>query len=153
MIEFLKRKNPYPNKIDSISLFAVKNRFDLLQIVYRETDDFLENFRIIDYSANYGKLEVVQFLTETGASCSVNALDFAARKGHLEVVKFLHLNRSEGCYRALLSASKYGHFEVVKYLVENSLGMNRIQRAIELAEEGGHLKIVKYLEDYVGGLV
>ena len=74
-------------------------------------------------------------------------MDLAVHNGDLEIVKYLHSNRSEGCDRALVFASRKNHFDVVKYLVENELGLDRIQVAIveaQIVED--HSEIVKYLE-------
>ena len=150
MIEFLKRKDEEkPGTVFKISEVAIFSRIDLLEIIYRETDNFnfLVNVEVIDEAACNGKLEVVKYLTESAASCSVNVLDCAAMNGHLEMVKFLHLNRSEGCDLALSDASFKGHFEVVKYLVENALGMDFIQHAIDGARRNGTLEIAEYLQD------
>ena len=59
-------------------------------------------------------------------------MDYAALNGCLETVKWLHLNRSEGCDHAILYATVAGKLSVVKYLVENRLGVDRIQEAIDL---------------------
>ena len=147
MIEFLKSEDE--GKVCKISEVAIFSRIDLLEIIYREKYDFLVNVQVINEAACYGKLEVVKYLTESGASCSVNAMDFAAMNGHLKMVKFLHLNRSEGCDSALIDASFKGHFEVVKYLVENAIGMDFIQLAIDVARRNGHLEITEYLQDHM----
>ena len=54
--------------------------------------------------------------------------------GHLKVVEFLHNNRNEGCDRALVYAAnsfKCGNLEMVQYLVENGLGVDRIDEALK----------------------
>lgn len=58
-------------------------------------------------------------------------MDDAALYGHLDIIQFLHQNRSEGCDRAIVKAAINGHFSVVKYLVENLLGTDFIQEAID----------------------
>ena len=147
-IEYLKSCEYYMYNI-SITFVVKYNRLDLLEIIYRETNDFLKNDVVIDEAAKYGNLEAVKFLTELGASCSKAAMDGAAEYYHLDVVKYLHLNRSEGCDWALEIASIKGHFEIVKYLVENGLGIHLKERAIEAAKYLGKLEIVKYLEDHL----
>ena len=126
---------------------AIYNRCDLLEIFYRETNEFLENIKIIDCAAKFFVLNSVRFLTESGASCSTDAMYNASGIGDIEVVKYLHLNRSEGCVNALVVSSKNGHFEVVKYLVENDLGLDRTQSAIDgVRRYYGKSKILKFLE-------
>ena len=58
-------------------------------------------------------------------------MDQAALCSHINVVEFLHLNRSEGCDRALILATEFCDLEVVKYLVENGIGLDRLQEAID----------------------
>lgn len=100
--------------LQNITIVSFYNRFDLLQSIYRETDEFLENKAVLDYVSGYGKLDAVKL----GASCSTEAMDLAAQSGHVEIVKYLHLNRQEGCVLALVVASWNGYFEVVTYLIE-----------------------------------
>ena len=145
IIELLKTTVYYI--MDKISMIAIHNRLDLLEIIYRETDEFLENVNVLDRAADNGNLSVVIFLNELGASCTAKAMDWAANFGFLEILRYLHLNRTEGCDQALVFASKNGLIEIVKYLVENELGILYIQRAIEVASKNGYLKIVQYLED------
>ena len=150
MIEFLNTNVDddfdYKHRICEV---AMHNRVDLLQIIYGETDVFLENVDVIYFAAKNGKLEAVRYLTEKGASCTVDAMDMASLNGHLEIVKYLHLNRSEGCFLALVVSSRSCYFEIVKFLVENGLGINRIQEAIDSAKIFGHPEVAKYLEDHL----
>ena len=149
IIKYLKGSIRNTGNLNRIYFISYYGRFDLIDIIYRETNEFLDNTRELEFAASRGNLEAVRFLTELGASCSVNAMDMAASKGHLEIVTHLHLNRSEGCDQALVNASKSGHFHLVRYLVENGLGINRIQEAIDSAKGCGHPEIAKYLEDHV----
>ena len=144
MIELLMFR--IEGQVDYISNVAVYNRVDLLEIIYRETNVFLDNMQVLDEAASYGRLLVVEYLTRLGASCSTEAIDFASLNGNLEVVKYLHLNRSEGCNIALVEASYKGNFEMVKYLVENGLGMDRIEDAIDHANDNRYPDIARYLK-------
>ena len=64
--------------------------------------------------------------------CSPDLMDYVARNGHLKVLKWLCDNREEcWCDNALVFATETCHFEVVKYLVENDLGLDRLQEAID----------------------
>lgn len=146
MIEFLSRID---DSCFEISFVAVHNRVDLLKVIYRETKEFLENAQVMDGAAAHGNLEAVQYLSELGASCSVSAIDRAASGGYLRIVKYLHLNRSEGCDKALEFAAFKGQVAVVEYLAENSLGMDRIQMAINCATFKRQSKIVEILRNYV----
>ena len=55
------------------------------------------------------------------------------------------MKRSEGCNWAIVDAAEQGRFEVVRYLVENTLGLDRIQIAINCAGYNGYYEIVKSL--------
>ena len=86
----------------------------------------------MDLAASNGHLDVVKlFHLNRTEGCTTDAIDNAASNGHLEIVKWLHRNRSEGCDRALVNAARHFHLSVVEYLVENSLGVDRIQEAID----------------------
>ena len=151
------------------------NRLDLIKIIYSETNAFLKIDNILDDAASYGLIEYVIYLSEMGASCSMEAnvnaaecghldvvkwlhfnrsegsttyaIDKAAANGHLDVVKWLHFNRSEGCTTdAIDNAAAFGHLEIVKWLHQNrSEGCST--DAIDNAASNGHLDIVKWLHN------
>ncbi|KAG6953309.1 hypothetical protein JG687_00012474 [Phytophthora cactorum] len=50
----------------------------------------------MDLAAQYGYLEVVNWLHGNSARCTAKAMDCAAGNGHLDVVKWLHENQMEG---------------------------------------------------------
>ena len=102
--------------------YAARSRVDLLEIIYRETNDFLLNDQVIEAASVRGKLEAVKYLTERCASCTGNAMDAAAQFGHLEVVKYLHLTRPEGCFEALLCASGEVILKLLSILLKIILG-------------------------------
>ena len=86
----------------------------------------------MDIASRNGYLDIVKWLHfNRSEGCTTDAMDLAAEYGHLDIVKWLHQNRSEGCDHALVSSSRKGHFSVVKYLVENRLGLDRIQEAVD----------------------
>lgn len=78
-------------------------------------------------------------------------IDYAAEHGYLEVIQYLHLNTDEPCsIYAMNYAASNGHIEIVKFLYNN---LNDdydwdIDEAIEIAAEKGHTKIVKLLYKY-----
>ena len=101
----------------NIVSLARLNRPDLCEIVYSNTRKFNAIDMCVDEASSKGNLQVVQYLTLMGASCSSNAMNYAAQYGHLETVKWLHENRSEGCLSSAMElASQNGHLETLKWL-------------------------------------
>lgn len=137
-----KKDSSFVSNLSSIAIF---NRFDLLEIIYSETNECINNFDIFDQAAGKGNLKAIQCLNSLGAACSTNAMDLAAKNGHLDVLMYLHMNRIEGCYDALVLSATYGKLDVCKYLVENSIGVDKRNEAIEAARSNGHSSIVDYL--------
>ena len=145
-IKFLLSNNSdyyYPR----ITFLAIYQRFDLLEMLYKATDAFLDVESLFDQYPEYGKLESLKYLTEMGAKCSTAAMDEAAESGHFDVVKWLHENRTEGCTESAIDlAAGNGHLEVVKFLHFNrSEGFST--PAMNEAAENGYLEIVKRLHE------
>jgi ankyrin repeat protein len=105
-------------------------------------------------AAEYGHLNVVQYLIEQGSKGFDKLDDYilprSAEKGHFEIVKFLveqgadiHSNNDY----ALRWAASNGHFEIVKFLVESGADIHAENDfAIRWAELSGHNEILKYLK-------
>ena len=132
-------------KYHAVSYISKYNRLDLCEIVYSETELFNRIHDSLDLAAEFGNLEVVEFLTRKGVSCSTNAMDFGATNGHLHVIQWLHENRFEGCSaKAMSLAAGCGHLDVVQWLHKN-----RSERcssyAIIDAASNSHIEVVKYL--------
>ena len=54
-------------QLNRIYAIAWYGRFDLIDIIYRETNIFLNNACVLDFAASRGNLDAVRFLTELGA--------------------------------------------------------------------------------------
>ncbi|ETW04340.1 hypothetical protein, variant [Aphanomyces invadans] len=115
------------------------------------TRTFADHWKLIDFAALNGHLEVVEFLHSTGSVLS---------PGHLAVVEFLHTHRCEGC-RALAmdraaanghlnvgctawAVAAHGHLRVIQYLLQNR-DEGGMAGTIDKAASKGHLDVVKYL--------
>ncbi|KAL3664331.1 hypothetical protein V7S43_010656 [Phytophthora oleae] len=99
----------------------------------------------MDHAACNGHLEMIRWLHEEHAWCTMQAMNYAASNGHLEVVKFLHENRTEGCNTdAMDLAAGYGHLNMVEWLhVNRSEGCTTY--AMDSAAKNGYTDVVKWL--------
>ncbi|KAG1702225.1 hypothetical protein DVH05_010015 [Phytophthora capsici] len=99
----------------------------------------------MDQAAANGHLEMIKWLHEEHAWCTMQAMNYAASNGHLEVVKFLHKNRTEGCNTdAMDLAAGNGHLNVVEWLhVNRSEGCTTY--AMDSAAKNGYVDVVKWL--------
>ncbi len=147
-IEFEGKPTGYYGNLTSIA--AAEGKIGMLQFLIEEckipVDDreFDQNDRAdtgwtaLEWAANNGQLEVVQYLIGKGADINAKApgdqttaLMLAARNGHLEVVKTLlqagaSIHAPDKDYwTALHYAARYGYPEVVQYLIQRGADVNR----------------------------
>lgn len=94
-------------------------------------------------AANYGYLQLILEKQDLKFTCL--AIDYAAEHGYLQVVQYLHYNRFEGCTTlAMDKAAINGHFDVVEFLHHNRKEGCTIF-CLDLAIKNRHQKIVKFL--------
>ncbi|EFA79931.1 hypothetical protein PPL_06752 [Heterostelium album PN500] len=122
VVRFLLTNRTERPPSDSLFWAARTGNLEMLKLFLSERySQFYEiDNTVMDRVAQFGRLEIVQFLHEnTTAQCGSDAMDKAAEMGHLDVIKFLHFNRTEGCsLRALHLAIANKHLDVVRFLVE-----------------------------------
>ena len=146
----------------SVSFMAKYNRLDLLEIVFSETDQFIDCSDFASLASINGNLNAIKFLSAQGAKFEsdftndFSTVEYAAVNGHLDVLKWLHLNRSEGCDEdyTLFYSAKHGHFEVVKFLIETGIcGKNSkvLKNGISIANHNYFREILSYLRSVLDG--
>ena len=113
-------------------------------------------------AAQYGNLEVVQYLVSTGAQfdCHYPPLYMAAQAGYLAIVQYLCAQGERivniGSFydeSPLYAAAKNGHVDVVLYLTENGADVNKATRVtgwtpLHIAAQKGHAEIVTCLMNW-----
>ena len=121
---------------------SMYNRLDLLQILYNEKDSFLNDNSVLDYAGN---IEIVEYLSNLGASCTTKAMNNAALHGRLQIIQLLHLNRSDGCTSVAMDyAALHGRLQIIQLLhLNRSEGCT--SDAMNYAAKYGYLDIVKWL--------
>lgn len=159
--------------VDRVLTYAAKcGNIDILSLLWPHRD-FLICSSALDYAAQAGKLEALQWLHVRGAmgvgramhlaaangnyeivkwlhenreiGSSVKAMDYAASNNHLRVVQWLHENRTEGCStRALDFAAGRGNLTMAQWLCTNRTE-GCTTRAMNKAAERGFLAVVQYL--------
>ncbi|KAJ3106216.1 hypothetical protein HDU97_006849 [Phlyctochytrium planicorne] len=129
---------------------AEKGQLPVLQYLHPTMEPFAERMitdYAMDFAARNGHFEVVKFLHDHRTEgCSLSAIHGAAMIGRLDIVRFLHTHRSEMTSPHVLSgATRYGHLDVVKFLVENGIGGEPSQAALDEAAAEGHIDVLKFL--------
>lgn len=117
-------------------------RLEIVKCVI-ENDGYDCSSEALDYAAEYGYLEIVQYLVEKGKPCTSNAIESAARNGSYEIVKCLIENGKECTTQALDIAASRGFFKIVKLLVE--AGIHCSENAIISAVRDMNFEMVQYL--------
>ncbi|KAI9989931.1 hypothetical protein PInf_020230 [Phytophthora infestans] len=106
---------------------------DVLQVVYRFEEDFVEDlYRAMIIAVERGFLEIVKFLT---TECGEGLIAFAADEFAIN--------------EALNAAANNGHLDAVKYLCgieDYEISAAALDAAFECAAEGWHLEMVKFLD-------
>ena len=140
---FLQESPSYSSR-SNLGCISFCKRLDLLQILYNETDSFLNDDSVLDSAGN---IEIVKYLSNLGASCTTKAMDNAAFHGRLDIVKWLHVNRSEGCTtKAMDAAAMMVELKVVEWLHLNRSEGCTIH-AMDNASTYGNIVIVKWLHE------
>jgi len=107
----------------------------------------------MDLAAQYGRLDVVQFLHERGRDCTIEAMSMAAGYGHRDVVWFLHENRGEGTGGWMIPLlARKGYLELMEFFLENrpeECGGEQTN-LIDYVAPRGHLHVVRYLHEMRG---
>lgn len=107
------------------------NHFEILQWLHFNRIEGCAH-RAMDVAAENGNLDMVKWLHDNRTEgCTTIAMCHAGMNGYLDVVKWLHLNRTEGTGYGLVFATEACEFEVVKYLVENNLGLDYLDDAVD----------------------
>ena len=71
-------------------------------------------------ACNFGRLDVIKYMSNKGHTFTVSAMDQAVIYGQLEIVKWLHENRNEGCSGHTIDhVAQHGHWEIVRFLKNN----------------------------------
>ncbi|KAL7752386.1 hypothetical protein RI367_001920 [Sorochytrium milnesiophthora] len=106
------------------------------------------------YAAAQGRLDVIKYLDEQGATgFSPEVMDAAAIAGHLDIVEYLHRNRHEGCtVNAMDGAAAAGHFEVVRFLHQHRQEGCKHQ-TFSRAAENGHVDVAKLIDMHYPALL
>ncbi|KAF1321152.1 hypothetical protein FI667_g12051, partial [Globisporangium splendens] len=184
VVKWIAGQENAPNAEDASVAFASAidaGRLDIAKYLYDRYDlgsDPTRYHRVLflpmDHAAQYGYLDVMQWLHEIGIDegsetamdnaatngylpilqwlhvtyrdgATSDAMDKAAANGHLHVVQWLHANRSEGCTSdALDEAAANGHMHVVRWLHANRRE-GCTRNAMDGAAMNGHLEIVQWL--------
>ena len=145
--DFLFPINFFPENFMQIRHIVHHNRLDLLEIIYSNSDELLENHIALDVAIAIGNIRIVKYLFEKNASCSPDAACLAAKGGYLEVIMLLDRSKTN-CFgpNAMDYAAACGHIEVLKYLHENRTeGCTTI--AMDIAAKNNHFEILKFLHD------
>lgn len=130
-----------------------------------ESIDMLTRFLV--KASSVGKLDVVQYLIDGGASVNGpeildlhtdTPLNEASKKGHLEIVRLLitrgaSVNKRLETTSPLFLAAKFGHVDIVDFLLENNNtefnlkdeGINKGYTPLQIAVTGGHYDVIRSL--------
>lgn len=119
-------------------------------LIQNGADVALDNNKSIQYSAQNGYLEVINYLREHITDVPDNyLLQLAAQRGHLHVVKHFHnigADITANDNTAVKYASENNHLEIVKYLHEHGADItSENDFALRYAARNGNLNVVKYL--------
>jgi ankyrin repeat protein len=122
---------------------------DILKYFYENTEGIQGRTAaaiFLNLAADYGRLEIVRYLYETG-TCKLGseALGKAAANGHLDIVKYLHEHGEK--FEGLSVAVRHGHLDIVKYMHEHGADITTAGDYLYLhsAATHGHLDIIKYI--------
>ncbi|EGG22391.1 hypothetical protein DFA_04509 [Cavenderia fasciculata] len=147
---------------DMADIAAINGHLSTLQFIDslpREEDQPRYYKEIMQTVAEYGHLNVLEYLHSQDEHCTSRAMHNAATFGHFDVVKFLHDNKAEGCLEITMNqVASNGYFEILKVTIINTssfsfdycfLHDNRSEgctkNAMDWASEFGHFEIVKFL--------
>ena len=97
----------------------------------------------MDLAAEYGHVDILQYLYCMGNDCTKRAMDFAAQNGHLDVLKYLHSIGKQCSANAMDLAAGNGLITSIMYL--HSLGAGCSSQAMDWAAEFGHDKVLEFL--------
>lgn len=112
---------------------------------------------MLSAAAQYGHLDIVQYLRNFVEYVPLSALWRAAENGHASIVFYLMETKAvefnpedKYVHRAVLDASKNGHAEIVQYLLNCGAKANthKILQPLQMAASKGHLEIVELLLHY-----
>lgn len=121
---------------------------------------------LLHYAAEFGCLEIVQFLVESGADINrrggtydAPAVTYAAGEGNFDIVRYLIesgsvLDTSHALRNPLLNAAEEGHYEIVKYLLSARINPDATYRipsgslinAMTNATRGKNEKVIELLK-------
>ena len=161
MAELQNFKMDLKKAIDDKDLGKVRRFFEVSDL---ESDDYMGS--LLHYAAEWGSLEIVQFLVESGAEVNrlggtfdCPAITYAAYEGKLDIVRYLvasgsKLDTSHALRNPLLNAAKEGHYEVVEYLLSAGIDPHATYRipsgalinALTDAHRGDNERVIELLK-------
>ncbi|CAK4083462.1 unnamed protein product [Aphanomyces euteiches] len=137
-----------PDMSNPIDIAAKYGQLDVIRrLLESEINTQLRTTNALDWAAEHGHLEVVEFLTQLrDEGCTTRAMDDAAANGHFEIVEYLHRSLKTSTTEAVDGAASNGHLPIVEFLLANRCE-GYTQKAIDGAAANGHLNIVLYFEN------
>jgi len=154
-IEILKylHNNNYPQTIIhsflpySVWAHSTSADYGHLEMMKYLHESGLKWYKTITYwAARGGNINILKFLRENGCSFDRERnYEYAIQRGHLKVVKYLHQNGCPWDEYSCYTAAREGHLEILKYLHDNGCPLDR-DMCLNIARKNDHMHIVEYLK-------